>query len=511
MRRHFFLFTLLLLPGFCRGQKNVEDDFKRYAREQEAAFSEYVSQEEKNFKAYYDSINREFAQYLAETWLDYPLKKKEPPLNTPIPPAIYKPDTPRPKPTKQPIKGKDVESPLPPRIPKPDKGKGQNKHPLPKLPVLSPYSGIETQFYGTPITLKKIVFSLPQLAGTDEKSVAAYWIALARLPYTDWSQYIRQLSSALQLNDWGMYQLINRTFETYFPERNKNEQTIFAVFTLNQLGFKAKIGRAQHRLVPLIAFNCNVFNTSFFRYGNESGTTYSVVNAGHDDLSTIQSCRMEYGGATRLMDMSLSAAPALHTRIVSKVLNVKGQQYNMQYDENYMRLMAGYPCIDFHFYAESALSNVFLQSIDKEIRPVIQGKSQEEAINFLLSFVQYAFDYQTDHEQFGYERWFFPEETVASAYSDCEDRAILFSQLVRRLLGMEVVLIYYPGKHLATAVKFDNPNTQGDYLTVDGKKFLICDPTYIGATLGMGMPSLMKVPIEVVRLKKLSKLLAGTN
>ena len=42
MRRHFFLFTLLLLPGISRGQEKVEDDFERYDRKQEAAFSEYV-------------------------------------------------------------------------------------------------------------------------------------------------------------------------------------------------------------------------------------------------------------------------------------------------------------------------------------------------------------------------------------------------------------------------------------------------------------------------------------
>lgn len=79
MKRHFWLLTLLLLPSFGWGQKKVEDDFERYAREQEAAFSEYVGHEEKNFKAYYDSINREFAQYLAEAWPDYPLKKRNHP------------------------------------------------------------------------------------------------------------------------------------------------------------------------------------------------------------------------------------------------------------------------------------------------------------------------------------------------------------------------------------------------------------------------------------------------
>lgn len=499
MKRHFWLLTLLLLPSFGWGQEKVEDDFERYAREQEAAFSEYVGHEEKNFKAYYDSINREFAQYLAEAWPDYPLKKKEPPIKKPVPLTVCKPDTPRPLPARQPVK--HTEKPQPPRTPPVDKSKNPANRPLPKVPVALPDNSLKLSFYGTQIALAKVTYSLPRLAGTDEQSVANYWNALTQLPYTDWTDEIRQLQSSLGLNDWGMYLLINRTFEAKFPGRPDNEQTVFTVFTLNQLGYKAKIGRSHQTLLPLIAFNCNVFNTTFFRYGNENGTVYTVYNPGHADLTTIQSCWMEYGGATQLMDMSLTTIPDLYTQAVLQPLKVGEQSYNLSYDKNYMQLLGTYPCVDFRLYAESTPSETFLQSMEEQLRPLVHNKSQEEAVNSLLCFVQYAFEYKTDDEQFGYERWFFPEETVASAYSDCEDRAILFSQLVRRLLGMEVVLVYYPGRHLATAVHFHNPDTTGDYLNVDGKKFLICDPTYIGAKLGIGMPQLKQVPIEVIGLK----------
>lgn len=500
MKRHFWLFTLLLFPSFGWGQEKVEDDFERYTREQEAAFSEYVGHEEKNFKAYYDSINREFVRYLTEAWPDYRLKKKEPPIKKPVPPTVYKPDTPRPLPARQPVK--HTEKPQPPRIPLVDKRKNPANRPLPKIPVAVPDNSLRLSFYGTQIALAKAACNLPRLAGADEQSVANYWNALTQLPYIDWTNEIRQLQSSLGLNDWGMYLLINRTFEAKFPGRPDNEQTVFTVFTLNQLGYKAKIGRSHQTLLPLIAFNCNVFNTTFFRYGNENGTVYTVYNPGHADLTTIQSCRMEYGGATRLMDMSLTTIPALYTQAALQPLKVGEQSYNLSYDKNYMQLLGTYPCVDFRLYAESTPSEAFLQSMEKQLRPLVHNKSQEEAVNALLRFVQYGFKYKTDDEQFGYERWFFPEETVASAYSDCEDRAILFSQLVRRLLNMEVVLVYYPGRHLATAVRFDNPDTTGDYLNVDGKKFLICDPTYIGATLGMGMPQLRQVPIEVIRLKE---------
>ena len=55
-------------------------------------------------------------------------------------------------------------------------------------------------------------------------------------------------------------------------------------------------------------------------------------------------------------------------------------------------------------------------------------------------------------------------------------------------MGLEVVLLYYPN-HLATAVRF-NEDVSGDYLTLKGKKFVVCDPTYVNARVGMTMPKM---------------------
>ncbi|MDR0427675.1 MAG: hypothetical protein LBH12_03630 [Dysgonamonadaceae bacterium] len=66
---------------------------------------------------------------------------------------------------------------------------------------------------------------------------------------------------------------------------------------------------------------------------------------------------------------------------------------------------------------------------------------------------------------------------------------------------MKVVLVHYPGQHLATAVKFDNPQTDGDHVMVDGVKYLICDPTYINANLGTAMPQLKGGQVELFPVK----------
>ena len=117
----------------------------------------------------------------------------------------------------------------------------------------------------------------------------------------------------------------------------------------------------------------------------------------------------------------------------------------------------------------------------------------------LINFVQTGFQYKTDQQQFGYERSLFGDETLFYPYSDCEDRSILYSILVRELLGLDVALVSYPG-HLATAVCFKE-GPYGDYFNVDGKKFTVCDPTYIGAHIGLTMPDMDNNKAELTILQ----------
>ena len=88
----------------------------------------------------------------------------------------------------------------------------------------------------------------------------------------------------------------------------------------------------------------------------------------------------------------------------------------------------------------------------------------------------------------GGDRVFFADETLYYPYCDCEDRSILYSRLVRDLLGLDVVLVFYPG-HLATAVDLGD-DSGGSTMVVDGRKFTVCDPTYIGAPVGRQMPGM---------------------
>ena len=94
---------------------------------------------------------------------------------------------------------------------------------------------------------------------------------------------------------------------------------------------------------------------------------------------------------------------------------------------------------------------------------------------------------------------FFAEESLYYPYCDCEDRSILFSRLVRDLLGLKVILVYYPG-HLATAVHFTE-EIKGDYIILDDRKYVVCDPTYLGAFVGETMSGMDNSTAKVILLE----------
>ena len=150
-------------------------------------------------------------------------------------------------------------------------------------------------------------------------------------------------------------------------------------------------------------------------------------------------------------------------------------------------------------YANTPLAQGVKESLYPSLRSAIQGKSQHEAANMLLNFVQTAFVYEYDDKVWSGDRAFFAEESLYYPYCDCEDRSILFSRLIRDLLDLKVVLVYYPG-HLATAVNFTEHIT-GDYILLNGQRFTVCDPTYIGAPVGATMPDMDNSGAKIILLE----------
>jgi hypothetical protein len=151
-------------------------------------------------------------------------------------------------------------------------------------------------------------------------------------------------------------------------------------------------------------------------------------------------------------------------------------------------------------YADAPMPELVKKDLYPALMEGVRGVPEAQAVNKLLNWVQTAFEYEYDDKVWGQDRAFFPTESLYYPYCDCEDRSILFSPIVRDLLNLDVVLLYYPG-HLATAVKL-NQEVNGDYLIVGGQKYIVCDPTYIGAPMGRTMPGMDNSSAKVIALKR---------
>ena len=54
---------------------------------------------------------------------------------------------------------------------------------------------------------------------------------------------------------------------------------------------------------------------------------------------------------------------------------------------------------------------------------------------------------------------------------------------------------------MCTAVNFKD-GAHGDYLTLDGMIYTVCDPTYIGAPVGATMPGMDNRTAKLILLKR---------
>ena len=165
-----------------------------------------------------------------------------------------------------------------------------------------------------------------------------------------------------------------------------------------------------------------------------------------------------------------------------------------------MTLSSSDPMTQWSRYANAPVSQEVISNIYPQLKERLTNVNELTAVNMLLNWVQTSFEYEIDEKVWGRERSFFSEETLYYPFSDCEDRAILFSHLVRDLVNLDVVLVYYPG-HVAAAVCF-NEEVSGDCFTLDGRKFFVADPCYIRARVGSTMPSVEGKTAKLILCKR---------
>lgn len=468
--------------------KQREKDFEEYKQKEEKAFKEFREERDKAIQ----QMDSAYTEYLKQRWEEFQVfAGKKPPA--------------RPKPLEQPVLQEKPEH----TSSNPLKTKGEGIQKTEKrdedinLPVFRkstpetyPKLSASVSFYGKQSKYqydKDFITEFPSVI--NEEIIADQWDKMNKTHYTDLIEQLFNTKDELNLNDWGYYLLLKNTSARIAPH-SKNAQRFLQWFLLVKSNYKVKLGYRGNDLFILIPSINEIYDVPFFTFNN---TKYYSINGTDKKIYTY---KKDFPEARQLLDLNLYSPLNLPDKPVEKTYNFnydeKEETIKIQYNQNLIDFYKDYPLADIKVYFNASASALTKESLLESLTPVVENKSEEEAVNYLLHLVQKSFDYKTDQEQFGYENFFFPEEIFHYPYSDCEDRSVFFSYLVKELLGLKVIGLGY-SDHMATAVNF-NEHVEGDYLEYKNNRYVICDPTYMNAPVGKIQPEYRNEDAEIIEL-----------
>lgn len=346
-------------------------------------------------------------------------------------------------------------------------------------------------FYGsklnfqTPYGLKQARFY-----PNTQEGIASFFDKAASSEYQAFIADIQATSTQLNLNDWGVYLLVNQLSAKIFEDID--DAKLFSWFVFNKLGYAVKVGLTENNHVVLLTYSKKmIYSTPSYTLDNKKFYALSYYNK--RGVGNVYTYNQDYPGSVRPLDLALLTLPNFPVAKKSKTLqfNYQGKAIKIAFDYNLniIDFMASYPQADYDTYFDAPMENETYVQVATALKKYIDGKRASDAMNFVLSFVQHAFVYETDQQQFGREKSMFAEETLYYPGSDCEDRATLYAYLMEKLFHVNVVGVKY-ADHMTTAIQVPMP---GDAFYIEHQRYVIADPTYINATIGQSMPQYRSV------------------
>ena len=380
--------------------------------------------------------------------------------------------------------------------------------PKPQNPIVENKVSMATSdfdFYGTPMKVRWGNAEKFKLNGTSKKDISDAFLELTDKGYTNLVHDCLELRKEYKLCDWAYYKMLQNIAEKACG-KGTNEAIFLQGVLLNQSGYQIRFALEDNAKLHIMS------RMDGFPYDKgyltADGKLFFLMDGCKAKNLTV--CDAAYPGE-QMMSLGIAEQPELkknlsdNRTVISRFVNVKA---DMQMNKNLMDFYTDYPTsydgkdmmTRWAYYANTPVTAEVKDKVYPQLKQQIGNAPKLMAANMLLNWVQMGLTYAYDEKVWGHDRAFFAEESLFYPFCDCEDRSILFSHLIRDLLDLDVVLVYYPG-HLYTAVCF-NEDVTGDYIMVNGRKFTVADPTYYNANVGKTMSKMDNSKAKVILLKR---------
>ncbi len=460
-------------------------------------YEKFKQQAQQKYNNFRKESNERYAVFLKQAWEKYNALPARPQPKDEIVPPVTIPEDDNNKPIESnPIPIKEVVAPPTP-----------SPQPTPIAPIKEESQPqertVEFIYCGTKCQVrlnKKLNFSLHDC---NNEQLSNVWTQLsAEGVLNNTIRDCLAIRVSRNLCDWAYINFLSSFSKAIYGETN--EATMLTSYIYSQSGYKMRIGRNGQYIYLLYASEHGIYDVPYFELG---GINYYPFECNKKQLEICDASFPQEKPLSLYVSQNQKfeyVASDLRTLTSKRYPDV---QVQVQVNKNMIDFYNTYPTSEVNgnfmtrwaMYANTPLDEHVKEKLYPQLKAKIKGLNQLEAANILLNWVQTAFVYEYDDKVWGHDRAFFAEETLYYPYCDCEDRSILFSRLTRDLLGLETILVFYPG-HLASAVCFTE-NVSGDYISLNGKRYVITDPTYIGAPVGRTMPDMDNSQAHVILLE----------
>lgn len=501
MKRYLTILGMVLSCGLCHAQ-NIDDDLMGDGDD----FESFRQAIHKDFESFRQKINKEYAEFVRHPWKSTKNEKPTPKPKDEVTPPVVKPKDDNDKPVEpKPVPIEEVIQPVIDDTPQPEPIEPIEEQPQPVENYM------EFVFFGTKEKVRVPVQKTNNAFDKDVhaiENIASTWESLSTGEYDNLLIDCLNTRRTRGLCDWAYLQMIRDLSEQYFGGRC-NMATLMTAWLYCQSGYQMRMAIEGTRLHLLVGSKHHIFGQSYYKV--DETNFYPFLHQGEEIKERVQICGASFPNEAAMsllvpeaqdFDVKYSSSRTISSKRYANVcVNVKINQnlvsfYNTyptsMLDENVMTRWA--------MYANTPMAKDVTNQLYPQLKSVLNGKSQLDAVNILLNWVQTGFEYEYDDKVWGGDRAFFAEESLNYPYCDCEDRSILFTRLVRDLLGLKCILVFYPG-HLAAAVRFTDSVSGGDYIQLNGQRYIVSDPTYIGAPVGMTMPNMDNQTAKVILLE----------
>lgn len=476
-----------LIIGLAHVATHAQTDYEEFVKQNQKEYTNFNENNKKEYDDFRRKINQEYADFLKNPWKQReadPVIKK--PKGDTIPPVIIKKEIePAPKPVPQPFE-EILPTPNPKPQPQPIKPIYEIPDPEPEPtpePVKPLVATHDFEFYGTKATVRFDRKNCISLRSVSELPVADAWVKMSGSEYNNLIYDCLQLRSEHKLNDWAYLTMLKAMAES-IQGKGTPEATLLMAYVYCQSGYKMRLAYAEGKLFMLYASDHAIYNETYYPI---DGSKFYIFEG---DVKNLNISNVKFPKEQSLslilkevpvLDMAeIKGAPHKSPHITDISTEITANKNLLAFYDSYPASMYGNDQLtQWAMYANMPMPEHIKDQLYPMIRQAIQGLSQLQAANKILRFVQTGLIYGFDDQIWGYDRAFFPEETLYYPYSDCEDHSIILSRLIRDLLGLKCALVLYPG-HLATAIEITEGEPTGDYFLVNGRRFFIADGTITG-------------------------------